>query len=253
MRDRLYSTPALIIRRSDVGEADRLLTIYTPQLGKLTVAARGVRKTSSKLAGHLELFVHTQLQLARGRSLDVVTESRVSDHFATLRSDLDRISVAYYVAELLDKMTPEQSDNSALFRLTRDVLAAIDRESTTARRDVVLRFFELHLLSLSGYRPHFFHCAVCERELDQSADRFSPAAGGVVCANCVARVTGTLPLSLSAFKLLRYLLRGGIDDALALNVSPELAQEAGFILRVALKQVLERELKSVEFLNLLRG
>ncbi|MBA3468776.1 MAG: DNA repair protein RecO [Herpetosiphonaceae bacterium] len=253
MRDRLYTTEAIILRRSDVGEADRLLTIYTPHYGKITISARGVRKTMSKLAGHLELFLHTRLQLARGRTFDVVTESRAVQPFRQLREDLDRISWAYYVSELIDKMTESGSENVPLFALLRDTMAAIDAIDEALRRDVIIRFYELHLLTLSGYRPHLFHCAQCERELGQDTDRFSPITGGALCPRCGPHEALALPMSLAAFKLLRYLARGSIDDARALAPSAATLQETGRLINAAIRQVLERELKSVVFLDLLRG
>lgn len=253
MRDRLYTTEAIILRRSDVGEADRLLTIYTPGQGKLTVSARGVRKITSKLAGHLELFLHTRLQLARGRTFDVVTESRVVQSMRRLRDDLDRISWGYYVVELLDKVTPDGSDNPPLFRLLRDTLAAIDEIDEAQRRDVVMRFYELHVLVLSGYRPHLFHCAHCESELGQDAECFSPVNGGALCPRCAPLEPLALPMSLSAFKLLRYLARGSIDDARALMPTAATLRESGGLLKAAIRQILERDLKSVVFLDLLRS
>ena len=253
MRDRLYTTEAIILRRSDVGEADRLLTIYTLREGKIAVSARGVRKTTSKLAGHLELFIHTHMQLARGRTFDVVTESRVIDHFVTLRNDLDRISLACYVAELLDQMTPEQTEQPAVFMLLRDTLTAIDTIDDAVRHDIVLRFYELHMLILAGYRPHLFFCAGCEQELTPQANRFNPVNGGVLCANCATHIKGSLALELPVFKFLRFLARGTIIDALDLHVSAQLVRDAGIITKTALRQVLERELKSVVLLNQLRG
>lgn len=253
MRDRLYTTEAVILRRSDVGEADRLLTIYTPQHGKIAIAARGVRKTTSKLAGHLELFLHTRLQLAKGRTFDVVTESRVVQPFRRLREDLDRISWAYYVAELIDKTTEAGSENAPLFDLLCDTLAAIDAIDEPLRRDVVIRFYELHLLTLSGYRPHLFHCVQCETELGQDTDRFSPLIGGALCPRCGPHQALALPMSLAAFKLLRYLARSSLDDARALAPSAATLHETGNLLKAAIRQVLERELKSVVFLDLLRS
>ena len=253
MRDRLYSTEAIILRRSDVGEADRLLTIYTPHYGKIAISARGVRKTMSKLAGHLELFLHTRLQLARGRTFDVVTESRAVQPFRRLREDLDRISWAYYVSELIDKMTEGESENAPLFELLRDTLAAIDEIDDALRRDVIIRYYELHLLTLSGYRPHLFHCAQCESELGQDTDRFSPHTGGALCPRGGPHEALAVPMSLAAFKLLRYLARSSIDDARGLAPSAATLLETSRLLNSAIRQVLERELKSVVFLDLLRN
>lgn len=109
MRDRVYRTEALIVRRSDFAEADRLLLIATPQ-GKRRVVAKGVRKTMSRLAGHVELFTHVHLLLAVGRNLDIVTQSEIHERFPTLHTDLTRLSCAYYVAEVYDQLTEEAEE-----------------------------------------------------------------------------------------------------------------------------------------------
>src|ERR1700752_5122715 len=110
MRDRIYRTETVIIRRGDFGEADRMLTLVTPQ-GKRRVVAKGARKTTSRLAGHIELFTHVTLLMAVGRNLDIITQSVVLHSFQTLRGDLKRIGAAYYAAELIDRLIEEDDEN----------------------------------------------------------------------------------------------------------------------------------------------
>src|SRR5437764_7761795 len=88
LRERVYRTEAIVIRRNEVGEADRILTVYTPHLGKLRIIARGVRKPTSHLAGHVEPFARTTMQLARGQSLDILTQIETVAAFRHLREDL---------------------------------------------------------------------------------------------------------------------------------------------------------------------
>src|SRR5919205_4390743 len=177
MRERIYRTEAVILRRSDFGEADRLLTLITP-LGKRRVVAKGARKTPSRLAGHIELFTHTTLLLAVGRNLDIVTQSVILHSFDTLRGDLRRIGAAYYAAELIDRLIEEEDENRPAFDLLVATLQALD---TSRNLDLALRFYELHLLGFLGYRPQLHYCAVCQEALTEETNRFSPAAGGALC------------------------------------------------------------------------
>lgn len=251
-RERLYRTEAIILRRGDIGEADRLLTIYTPR-GKLRVAARGIRKTTSKLAGHLELFNWTQLLLVRGRTFDVVTQCQTLQGFPRLREDLRRISMAYYVAELLDKMTELEGENVPLFRLLAETLTALDQLDDPLLQDVALRRFEMRMLDLLGYRPHLYRCASCQEELTPEADRMSPRTGGMLCPRCAPAEPLALPLSLSAFKLLRFFQREPLDAAMQLKLSAELLQEIEAVLRGLIRPHLDRDLKSLSFLESVRG
>ena len=121
-RERLYRAEAIVLRRMNLGEADRLLTLYTPEWGKIRVLAKGVRKPTSRKAGHLELFTHSRLLIAKGRSLDIVTQAETITPFLLLRKDLIRTSYAYYVAELVDRFLEEGEESPALFRLLLESL-----------------------------------------------------------------------------------------------------------------------------------
>jgi DNA repair protein RecO (recombination protein O) len=248
-RDRVYRIEAVIIRRSDFGEADRLLTLMTPQ-GKRRVVAKGARKTTSRLAGHIELFTHATMLLAVGRNLDIVTQSAIMQRFDNLRADLNRISAAYYAAELIDRLIEEEDENRPVFNLFVATLAALD---TTPNIDLVLRFFELHLLGFVGYRPHLYHCANCQETLTEDANRFSPDAGGVLCPRCAPAFRAALPMSLGAFKLLRYLQSQPLDAVDMLTISPAARAEAEQLLRAYVRRTLERDLKSVAFLDEVRN
>ena len=116
-RVRLYNTEAIILRRTDFGEADRILTLMTPTLGKLRVIAKGVRKITSRKAGHVELFTRARLLLAHGRTFDIVSQAETVDAYRPLREDLLRGSYAHYLSELIDAFAQEGSEDQALYDL----------------------------------------------------------------------------------------------------------------------------------------
>lgn len=248
MRDRIYKTEALIIRRQDIGEADRLLVIATPD-GKRRVITRGARKTSSRLAGHIELFTHATLLLAIGRTFDIVTQSQVMHNFPGLRADLTHLGLAYYAAELYDLFTHDEEPNAQLFHLLVQTFKALD---TSVNPHLVLRMYELRLLHHMGYRPHLQRCAVCQELLTEEANRFSPVLGGVLCIHHRAADRHALPMSLNAFKLLRYLQTRSVAMVEYLQLSIELCTEVEQLLRAYMRHILERELKSVAFLEYLK-
>ncbi|MFO7166632.1 MAG: DNA repair protein RecO [Chloroflexota bacterium] len=249
MRDRVYRTEAVIIRRSDFGEADRLLTLMTPQ-GKRRVVAKGVRKTTSRLAGHIELFTYTTMLLAVGRNLDIVTQSVIRASYDGLRGDLERIGAAYYVAELIDRMTEDEDENRRAFELLVSTLGALD---TSRSPDLVLRHYELHLLDALGFRPQLRECAMCQELLDEDTRHFSPAAGGALCPRCAPADRSASRMSLASFKLLRFLQMQPVEAVERLSLSQEVRREAEQLLRAYIRRILERDLKSVEFLEDVRS
>jgi DNA repair protein RecO (recombination protein O) len=157
-REHLYKSEAVVIRRSDLGEADKILTIFTPHFGKLRVVAKGVRKVSSRLAGHVELFTRSQMLLAKARNLDIVTQSETLDSYRPLHDDLDRVANAFYAAELLDALTPDELESYPIYKLMVDSFSLLCTDPDPAR---VLRWLELQLLGYLGYTPELTKCVEC--------------------------------------------------------------------------------------------
>ena len=154
-----FRVEAVILRHSDYGEADRMLTLYTAQLGKTRALVKGARKITSRKAGHLEPFTHVKLQLAKGRDLPLVTQADTIDTYLALRENLLLTSQASYVIELLDRFTYEDgSENSAIFRLLTDTLA---RLASGADPWIAIRYYEMRLLDYLGFRPQLFECGNC--------------------------------------------------------------------------------------------
>ncbi len=221
-KPRTYQTEAIIIKKIKLGEADRILTLYTPNLGKIQAVAKGVRRPRSKLAGHLELITHSQVSLARGRNLDTITGSQTIDSFLPLKSDLWLTSCALYVTELINQFTADHVENYPLFQL---LLETLHRLCQAGDIELVLHYFELHLLEEVGYRPQLQQCGSCHSPLKPVTNAFSPIDGGVLCPKCSQRRSLTYPLSVNALKVLRLLQSSNYDTAGKLKMNPELSHE----------------------------
>ncbi|MEW6567386.1 MAG: DNA repair protein RecO [Chloroflexota bacterium] len=248
-RDRLYRTEAVVLRRQDLGEADRLLTLYTPGRGKLRVVAKGVRLPRSRKAGHLELFTRVDLLVARGRELDVVTQAEALQTYDGLRRDLVRFGHAAYAVELVDCFGVEE-ENRPLYRLLTETL---ERLADGEPPGTVLRFFELRLLELAGYRPQLFSCVSCNAEIRPQAQYFSGRDGGVLCPKCGSGRKQAQPISLAALKVLRHFQRSSYAAAAAVRVGRATQAEVQRLMEEYLTHLLERRLHTPAFLRRLRG
>lgn len=248
-RFRLHRTEAIVLKRHDFGEADRILTLYTPDRGKLHAIAKGVRRIASRKSGHIELFMHTGLLLADGRNLHVVTQAQAIQPYLGLRDDLVRTTYAYHIVELVDRFVGEGVSSPATFDLLRQSLSAM---SECDDPSLVARFFELRLLGLLGYRPHLFQCASCSHELEPGDTDFSSEAGGVLCESCAGDFPDSVPLPDRAFRVLRFLQtrEWALARRIALTPATRTALEA--LMNAYTRHLLERELKSVEFMRGLR-
>ncbi len=247
--ERSYRTPAIILKRFDLGEADRLLTILTPQYGKLEAVAKGARKLTSHKTGHVELFTRADMLLNRGRELDVVNQCEMTAAYLPLREDLMRGAYANYCAEMLDRFTSSGEDDGAarLFKLFDETLARLCDETDPR---LVVRYYELHLLDIVGYRPELARCVIGGETIQAEDQYFSNAEGGVVCPKDAVRGTATTQISMRALKVLRHLQRGGYPQALI--VPPELHEEVERVQQGYITYLLERRLKSVDFIRRVR-
>ena len=245
-RERVFRTEAVILRRQDLGEADRLVVAYSPDRGKLRLVAKGARRPNSRKAGHLEPFTRAILLIARGRELDIITQAEAVETYAALRSDLQLVGQASYVVELLDRFTLDEGGSRPAYAL---MLEALGRLAQGRPASAVLPFYELRLLELMGYRPEFFRCVQCLAEIRPEAQHFSPALGGVLCSRCGRGHPGTRSLSLEALKVLRHFQRSGFAAAAAPDIRPTVRQEVEDHLEAYLTHLLERKLNSPRFLR----
>ncbi len=253
-RNRLYRIEAIVMHRSDVGEADRLLTVLSRERGKLRLNAKGARKVGSRKAGHVELFVRSKMLVAKGRGeIDIVSQVDTIDAYRGLREDLTRSTYAHYAVELIDAFSEEGSEQPELFDLLAETLKWIE---TTDSLPLTARYFELKLLTLAGFQPQVYYCADKGEPLQTIApDEFygwSPASGGVLCPDHARDRSDSARLSLNALKVLRHALRSDYAAFTALTLRDAVLGEIEQVMLRYIQFVLERKVKSVEFLNLLR-
>ncbi len=244
---RTYRALGLTLRRSPVREADLLSVMYTREYGKLELLARGAQRLTSKLMGHLEPLTLVRVSVARGRSMDHVVEAEVVDAFAAVKNGYENSARGLYVAELLDGFSALSVANPELFSLAVQTLEALGAAQNHA---LVLRYFDLQLLGLSGFMPELYHCVECGEDLEPDRHRFAAGVGGTLCTECGPTDVVVRPLSLSALKLLRLLHRTESVGALPeVAVPPTLEREVHELLTATLQYWLDRRVKSQEFLE----
>lgn len=246
----LYRTEAIVLKRSDFGEADRIITLYTPHLGKVRAIAKGVRRPKSRLGGHVELFIHSKMLIAKGRNLDIITQSENINSFIRLREDLHRTSYAYYVGELLDQFTEDRLENYPAYEL---LLKTFERIADGRDPELAARHFEIQFLGYVGYRPQLHTCVRCNTVVGPTSNFFSSAAGGVLCLNCGQGDALARGLTVNGFKMLRLLQSGDYATASRVRLDPALRRELQSTMRNYIEFILERQLKSTGFLDLLRA
>lgn len=247
-RTRLYNARGIILRRRDLGESDRIVIIYTNEFGKRSFAARGSRKTTSRIAGQLEPFSLVQIFVARTRGLHIVSQAQAVEIFQHMRENEMAVTVAGIFAELVDWMTPEDQPNTAVFDLLQASLTLLNSGRDSG---LVTVAFELGLLRHLGYRPELYRCGVCGSDLQPVENGFSLETG-VVCANCRSSAPSVLPISLDALKLLRAIDRGQLSGLLDLKINPAVLAETDHILAAYVQRITGKESRARQVFRDLR-
>jgi len=233
----LYRDTAVVLRHYQLGEADRIVVLLTAENGKVRAVAKGVRKTMSKFGARLEPMSHVRLLLYRGRDLDIVSQAESVEPLAPLLSGLDRASQGIAVLEAADQLALEREPNPHLYRMLVGVLRTIAARPS----QLLVPAFYWKLLAAEGLRPQLDACVRCDgTEPGVTLVAFDLAEGGVLCRTCRS---GT-PLSAPALALMRDILGGRLNDALALPESST-THEVALLATRAMEHHLERRLRTV--------
>jgi len=246
LKERLYRTEAIVLARLDYGEADRIVTLFTPRRGKLRVIVKGARKPLSRLGPHLDFFCRSTLLLAKGRELDIVSDAATIEPHERLRTDLDALGHASHMAEMVNRLTEDRQENEAIFDLLAQSLKLLEDGVDPW---LVTRHFEWALLALLGYRPELYRCVSCGAELLPGPNGWSNRLGGNLCPLCRAADAGSRMVSLDAQKVLRMFDRQGLAAVARIRIEEGLRSEIEGILADYLRHLTERELASMKVLR----
>lgn len=238
----IYKTRAIIIKRTNLGEADKIVTIYSENLGKIKTIAKGVRKIRSKLAGNLELFCLSDLNLAEGRNLDIITSAVIDKCYFNLRNNLQSTKNAYYFGEIVDKLTEEKDVHPEIFTLLDNVLENLN----SIQSNILIPYFEWNFSSEIGYHPELYFCIICRKKIaENDKNYFDFDRGGLICNNCNK---GSLAISIPAIKLLRLFLKHQLQNLSKINLDQKTLIEVKNITRNYLNYKAEKDFKSQKFL-----
>ncbi len=197
----LYKVEGIVLRRRNLGEADRLVTVLSRDRGKLTVVARGARRPRSRLGGRLEPPTRFRALVAEGRSLDVISQVDVLDPNAALRDDLGRMGAAAVVLELADRALADRHPHPDVYRLLVEALDLLHKSDG----ELAGLWFAARLLVLTGHRPAVTRCAVCGRRIRGGA-AWSSTLGGTVDTTCRVRDPHAVAVTPRVVALLAFLL-----------------------------------------------
>ena len=242
---------AIAVGSRPIGEADKLVTFYTREFGKLTGVAKGARRGRSKFGSALELFTYGQLVFFERANAELVSIDHfdIIRPFQPIREDLRRLGRGAWIVECLGRFSMDRDPSPALFGLLLRALHALE---TIGEGERVTLCFLLRALDLTGHRPRLDRCLSCGG-LPARPLRFDAAAGGLLCGKCAERGRGALPISLDAVSGLRRLRNLRWDERLVAGFPQPVEREMLAIMEGYLAALIGRAPRVDRFLDQMEG
>ncbi len=244
----LYKTEGIVLKSMEYEEADKIVTIYTKDYGKITAIAKGVRKTKSKFGSSLEILTHSNFLIYKGRNIDIVSQTEILESFFSTSKEVIKFAFAVNCVEVVNRLTEEREINIGLFNLLKEVLHYL-KESNDPKLQTLS--FKWQTISILGYRPSLNHCCRCNKSVeDQKEMYFNIKEGGLVCNNCIAKdKEGCVKASLYFNKLLRKILITPLSTISNATIPDKKMKELEKITNLYIAYHSEKSFKTDEFLK----
>jgi len=237
-----YRTQGFILKKTDRGEADRIFTIYTKDFGKLEILGKAIRKISSKLRSGTELFYLSEVEFIQGKTHKTLTDVMLIESFPNLRKDLEKLSIAYRISEVLDDLIKGQEADEEIWELLEETFIKLNNlKIENEKLKIIYYYFLWNILSISGYQPELYNCSLCQKKLLPEKLYFNSKEGGIICQNCFKKLK-LVEEDKSSSSLTERAKRseGGKErtffDFAAARVGEEIASETVKILRIILEK-----------------
>lgn len=240
----LYKVEGIVTRSMDYGEGHKIISIYTREAGKMSVMARGAKKLRSRHGAVTQLFTYGEYVIYKNAHMGTLNAAEIIDSFHKLREDLMKGAYAAYVAEMVEKLTPEMEPNAFLFEQLLGALKGITEDKSPS---IITHMMEMKMLILSGYMPELDRCVSCGSTEGEMA--FSIAAGGIICPRCRAKDPQSIILGTGTLKLLRLFRSVDLRRLGEIDVKPVTQTQLKRCMRGLMDTYVETKWKSRSFLD----
>jgi len=199
-----YKTRALVFKKTDRNESDRIFSVFTDDFGRLDVFAKAIRKTVSKLRSGIDIFSFSDIEFIQGKNRKTLTDAAASERFKNIFQDPRRFDVARAIGEILNNLIRGEEKHQDVFDLLKEVLYKLDNQDMKNKKYVLVYYYFLwNALSLLGHRPEVQRCNTCRQKLDPGSVYFSDKVGGVICKECLGQDALAQKINSDIVKILR--------------------------------------------------
>jgi DNA repair protein RecO (recombination protein O) len=248
----LEEVEGIVIREVKYRDADRILTLYTKQYGRITASASGARRMKSQLHGVTLPFVRGEYSIYMGRARNRIKNGRILSSHYEICNDLDRLAYGQYLFELVALTTAEGEANERDYALLVKTLGLLGSVEGRALQSLI-HAFEIKHLTFMGFRPQLDVCAVCGKR-ERSYSYFHALHGGVICSDCVRKTRGSMRVADSVIPAMRFLLMSPYEEIVTHPLSDlQLKQVETCLLEFLFLQTDRRDFRSLAFLRQIQG
>lgn len=241
-------TLGIVVKEVSIGEADKIITIFSRNRGRISALAKGGKRPKSKLSAGSQLMCYGEYLLYSGKELYSVNSCEVIEPFYEIRNDMVKLTYAAHFMDIVMEIVQENQPSPKLLQLLLNSLHMLAK--TEKSPELVSRVFELRALATAGYAPHVGNCMVCGHEAEK-AYAFSFSKCGFICdSEKCSSVDGFAPeLSIGASRAIQHIICARMDELFSFGLSPEVLEELGRVTRRYLKEQLERDFTKLDFLK----
>ncbi|MBM7691798.1 DNA repair protein RecO (recombination protein O) [Peribacillus deserti] len=240
----LQKCEGIVIRRSNYGENNKIITLYTREWGKIAVMARGASKPSSRFSSVTQLFNYGSYLVQSSKGMGGLQQGETFSSMRSIREDIISTAYASYIVELLDKSVEDRKPNPYLFELLYQSLNYINEGYDS---EIIKFIFEMKMLDVLGLHPSLNQCASCGSA--EGNFSFSIREGGFICHRCIEKDPYHLKISPAAVKLLRVFYYFDLSRLGSISVKPETKKELEHVIHTYYEEYSGLQLKSKKFLD----
>lgn len=216
-----YRTRGFVIKKRDIGEADRIFTVLTQDFGKIKISGKAIRKIASKLRGGIDIFYLSEIEFIQGKSYKTLTDTIVLEKFENIKRDLNKFKIVHKIAELLDNLLGVEEKDDKLWDLLVEVFEKLnDYSLSVTHYSLIYYYFLWNFFSILGYKPELFRCAICQKKLSPDAVYFSSDDGGIICSSCKNEAKKSKKINSDFVKVLRLILKKDWQILFKLKIQP---------------------------------
>ena len=240
-----YKTEAIIIGRLNLGESDRILTLFSLEHGKIRAVCKGARKPKSKFGGHIELFNIADFIITSGKSLDIVSDVSMKNNCFSENPDIEKVKTAYYFGEIINKLLPDNAKNEDIYRDLHYCLLEMYHLDTP----LLQLIFVARVLKSLGIYPELSTCIKCDGKPGDNNIFFTRSGGGIVGESCYTHFDDAIRVDKNTIKLWRFVAEQPLTDLHRVKASRETIQNASELANSYIHCVTQIDYRSLRVLS----